>query len=172
MFRPASMLFATLMVSGNALAQSEHYLEVPVLDVQAEYRMERNPVEREVCWEEDQYERIDRGGRSRTGTIFGAIIGGVIGNQFGSGSGRRAATVAGAALGGSIGRDVDRQNRAPEGFRLVTREQCRIQRDFEEHSVPAGYRVTYEYDGRLYHTRTRQHPGDSLRIRVAVTPID
>ncbi|MEN1729751.1 MAG: glycine zipper 2TM domain-containing protein, partial [Pseudomonadota bacterium] len=159
MIRKASLLLATLLTGSTALASGDHYLEVPVLDVRPEYRVERTPIEREVCWEEDHYERIDRGRRSRTSTIFGAIIGGVIGNQFGSGSGRRAATVAGAALGGSIGRDIERQNRAPDGYRLVTREQCRIERDFEEASVPAGYRVTYEYDGRLYHTRTRHHPG-------------
>jgi uncharacterized protein YcfJ len=172
MFRRTSALIASLMVSGFASAGSGHYLEVPVVDVRPEYRIEHTPIEREVCWEEDHYQRIDRDRRSRTGTIVGAIIGGVIGNQFGSGNGRRAATVAGAALGGSIGRDVDRQNRAPDGYRLVTREQCRIERDYQEASVPAGYRVTYQYDGRLYHTRTLRHPGDTIRIEVSVRPVD
>jgi len=172
MFRSASVLIASLLTSGLASAGSDHYLEVPVVDVRPEYRIEQTPIEREVCWEEDHYERIDRGRRSRTGTIVGAILGGVIGNQFGSGNGRRAATVAGAALGGSIGRDVDRQNRAADGYRRVTREQCRIERDHQEQSVPAGYRVTYEYDGRLYHTRTRQHPGETIRVEVSVRPLD
>ena len=171
MSRKAPLIFTALMVSGFVQA-GDHYLEVPVVDVRPEYRTERTPVEHEVCWEEDHYERIDRGHRSRTGTIFGAIIGGVIGNQFGSGSGRRAATVAGAALGGSIGRDVDRQNRAPDGYRLVTREQCRIERDYREITVPSGYRVTYEYDSRLYHTRTTSHPGETLRVAVAVRPVE
>jgi uncharacterized protein YcfJ len=145
---------------------------VPVVDVRPEYRIEQIPIEREVCWEESRYERIDHVGRSRTGTTVGAIVGGVIGNQFGSGNGRRAATVAGAALGGSIGRDVDRRNRAPDGYRPVTREQCRIERDYQKASVPTGYRVTYQYHDRLYHTRTRQHPGDTIRVAVSVRPID
>jgi len=172
MFRPASLALSILLVSGIAQAGNELYLEVPVVDVRPEYRDQRTPVEREVCWEEDHYERIERRGRSRTGTVVGAIIGGVIGNQFGSGNGRRAATVAGAALGGSIGRDVDRQNRAPDGYRLVTREQCRVQRVYEETSIPSGYRVTYEYGGRLYHTKTQRHPGQTLRIQVAVRPVE
>jgi uncharacterized protein YcfJ len=160
------------LVTGLAQAGGDHFLEVPVLDVRPEYRLERTPIEREICWEEDRYVRVDRGRRSRTGTIFGAIIGGVIGNQFGSGNGRRAATVAGAALGGSIGRDVDRQHRGPDAYRPVTQERCRIERDVQESTVADGYRVTYEYGGRLYHTRTRQHPGERLRIRVAVSPAE
>lgn len=172
MFRVASLFVLLPLCSGLALAGNDHFLEVPVLDVRPEYRVERTPVERQVCWEEDRYARVERGQRSRTGTIFGAIVGGVIGNQFGSGNGRRAATVAGAALGGSIGRDIDRQNRDPDAYRVVSREQCRIERDYQETSVADGFRVTYEYAGRLYYTRTRHHPGDSLRIRVAVTPVE
>src|SRR6056297_180361 len=170
MYRTASFLVLLSLFSGPALAGGDHFLEVPVLDVRPEYRVERTPIEREVCWEEDRYARVDRGQRSRTGTLFGAIVGGVIGNQFGSGNGRRAATVAGAALGGSIGRDIDRQNRDPDAYRLISREQCRIERDYQETSIADGFRVTYEYAGRLYHTRTRHHPGETLRVRVAVTP--
>jgi uncharacterized protein YcfJ len=166
------LLILLPLLSSLAEAGSDHFLEVPVVDVRPEYRTEREPIEREVCWEEDRYVRVDRDHRSRTGTIVGAIVGGVIGNQFGSGNGRRAATVAGAALGGSIGRDIDRQNRHPDGYRLVTQERCRLERDYEERSYADGFRVTYEYGGRLYQTRTRHHPGETLRIRVAVTPVE
>lgn len=172
MNRTATLLLASFLLASTAEAGSDHYRTVPVVDVRPEYRIERSPIDREVCWEEDRYERVDRGRRSRTGTIFGAILGGVIGNQFGSGNGRRAATVAGVALGGSIGRDIDRQRGEPDGYRLVQHEQCRLERDYEERSVLSGYRVTYEYDGRLYHTRTHEHPGDEIRIRVEVTPLD
>ncbi len=171
MIRTASILLVSLMAASQVDAGGDHFRTVPVVDVRPEHRIERSPVEREVCWEEDRYERVDQGSRSRTGTVFGAILGGVIGNQFGSGNGRRAATVAGAALGGSIGRDADRRNREADGYRLVKQEQCRIDRDWTEREVITGYRVTYEYDGRLYHTQTRQHPGDTLRVRVAVTPV-
>mgnify|MGYP001069227215 CR=1 FL=1 len=172
MNRVISLLCLLPLFSGLAQAGNDHFLEVPVVDVRPEYRVERTPIEREVCWEEDHFARTERGHRSRTGTVFGAIIGGVIGNQFGNGNGRRAATVAGAALGGSIGRDIDRQNRPPDAYRRVTREQCRIERDYQDASINDGFRVTYEYAGRLYHARTQHHPGDTLRIRVAVTPAE
>jgi len=172
MYRIASLLFFLVFFSGLAEAGNDHFIEVPVVDVRPEYRVERTPIEREVCWQEERYARVDRGRRSRTGTIFGAILGGVIGNQFGSGSGRRVATVAGAALGGSIGRDIDRQNEEPDVYRGVERERCRIESDYQKASVADGFRVTYEYAGRLYHTRTRHHPGQTLRIRVAVTPVE
>jgi len=168
----ATLLLLLSLIGGTAQAAGDHYLEVPVVDVRPDFRIERTPIEREVCWQEDRYARVERGHRSRTGTVLGAIVGGVVGNQFGSGNGRRAATLAGAALGGSIGRDIDRQNREPDAYRRVAREQCRIERDYQEASVADGFRVTYEYAGRLYHTRTRRHPGNTLRIRVAVTPLE
>lgn len=172
MIRKSILLLAGVLTAGLAQAGGNYYQHARVVDVRPEYRVERTPINREVCWEEDHYVRVDQRRNSRTGTIAGAIIGGVIGNQFGGGNGKRAATAAGVLLGGSIGRDADRRNRGPESYRQVTREQCRIERDYREESVATGYRVTYEYDGRLYHTNTRQHPGDTIRVRVDVRPAD
>ena len=33
-----------------------------------------------------------------------------------------------------------------------------------------GYDVTYEYAGRMYHTRSDYNPGDRIRVRVDVRP--
>ncbi len=170
MINKSTVLLAGLLAAGLAQAGGNYYQHARVVDVKPEYRVERTPIDREVCWDEGHYIRVDQRRNSHTGTVLGAIVGGVIGNQFGSGNGKRAATAAGALLGGSIGRDADRRNRGPESYRHVTREQCRVERSYQETSVMSGYRVTYEFDGRLYHTRTRQHPGDTIRVRVNISP--
>ncbi|TVR97289.1 MAG: glycine zipper 2TM domain-containing protein [Wenzhouxiangellaceae bacterium] len=164
-------LFAgTLMLASLAQAGGVHYHHAPVVSVQAIYETVRTPVEREVCWEEQRYQRVDNRSRSHTPTVVGAIIGGVIGNQFGGGSGKRAATVAGAALGGSIGRDASRQSRGPDEYYPVRAERCTVQREFVEESRISGYRVAYEYGGQVHHTRTSHHPGDTIRLRVSASP--
>lgn len=167
----ATVLAATLMASG-AQAAGTSYFHAPVISAQPQYQTVRTPVNRQVCWEEQGYERHrSNQSSSATPTIVGAIIGGVVGNQFGGGSGNTAATVAGAALGGSIGRDVGRNNRGPDHYYPVTREQCSIQREYREETRINGYLVTYEHAGQHFTTRTNHHPGDSIRIRVSHTPV-
>jgi len=162
----AALVFATSLAHAGGV----HYQTVPVLEVEPRYTVTRTPVDRTVCWEETSYQRTADSRRSSTPTVVGAIIGGVIGNQFGGGSGKKAATVAGAALGGSIGRDAGRANQ-PGRYVPVSEERCTVQRDFEERNVISGYRVTYVYEGQTHQTTMRHHPGDSLRVRVSVTPV-
>jgi uncharacterized protein YcfJ len=153
-----------LGVAGTALAQPGpvHYIHAPVIEVRPIQATERVPVEREVCWQARERTRP----KSATGTIAGAIIGGVIGNQFGDGNGRRALTAAGAALGASIGHDASRR----PGYRVVDR--CEIQVDYETRSYTAGFDVHYEYNGEIFVTRTRHHPGDSIRLEIAARPAE
>lgn len=165
-----AILASAMLLAGAAHAGGVQYQYAPVVSVVPQYQVHRTPVDREVCWEEQAWERTPSSRSSATPTIVGAIIGGVVGNQFGSGSGRRAATAAGAALGGSIGRDVERSGRPPAQYYPVTSERCTVQRDWREDQRISGYRVSYEYDGEVYHTVTRHHPGDTIRVRVAVTP--
>lgn len=166
---PAAL--AGLMMTGIAHAGGTSYKYAPVVSSEPIYETQRRPVDREVCWEEQHYERAGGGSRSHTPTVVGAIIGGVVGNQFGGGNGKRAATAAGAVLGGSIGRDVGRRNQGSERYYPVVEEHCEIQRDYRSERVVTGYRVHYEYDNRIYETRTRHEPGDMIRVRVAVTPV-
>ena len=165
-----TILASALLLAGAAQAGSVQYHYAPVVSVKADYETVRTPVNREVCWEEQRYQRVETRQRSATPTIFGASVGGVIGNQFGGGSGKRAATVAGAALGGSIARDASRQSRGPDEYYPVSRERCTVQREFVEETRVSGYQVAYEFDGRVYHTHMREHPGDRIRLRVAVSP--
>ena len=162
------IMAASLAASSLALAGGSDFDTARVVDVEPIRELHRTPVDREVCREETVYVRERH--RSRTPTVVGAIIGGVIGNQFGSGSGRDAATAAGALLGGSIGRDASKERH--DRARPVTREHCRVERDWRERTVDRGYRVTYEYGGRLHRTTMDRHPGDTIRVRVSVDPLD
>ena len=170
MFARSLSIALLALTSGLAHAGGMSYQTVPVLEVEPRYSVTRTPIERTVCWDETTYQRVGGSSSSATPTIVGAIIGGVVGNQFGSGNGNRAMTAAGAALGGSIGRDAAR-SKGPARYTPVTEERCTIQRDFEERSVITGYRVSYLFDGQVHTTHMRHHPGDSIRVRVSVTPV-
>lgn len=162
------IMAATLAASGLAMAGGESYETARVVDVEPIREVHRTPVNREVCWEETVHVRERR--HSHAPTVVGAIIGGVFGSQFGSGSGRDAATAAGALLGGAIGHDA---SKARDGRAYpVTRERCDVERDWRERTVHGGYRVTYEYGGRLHRTTMAHHPGDTIRVRVSVDPLD
>ncbi|MFP6682277.1 MAG: glycine zipper 2TM domain-containing protein, partial [Gammaproteobacteria bacterium] len=105
--------------------------------------------------------------------IVGGIIGAVVGNQFGSGSGRDWATVAGTTLGASIGSDYNNRRHYTAGRSYTTNERsCRIVRDHQQEERADGYLVTYTYNGRRYKTRTENHPGDRIKVRLDVTPVE
>lgn len=165
-----SLLASLLLAAGLAQAGGTQYQYAPVVSVEPRFQTQRTPVDREICWEEQGYERVRSGNSSAAPTIVGALIGGVVGNQFGSGSGRRAATAAGAAVGGTIGHEIGRDGRRSTQYYPVTREQCSVQRDWREERVVSGYRVGYRHGGDVYYTNMRHHPGDHLRVRVTVTP--
>ena len=119
----------------------------------------------EECWNE----RIVRRSRaSRAGTIAGAVVGGVVGNQVGHGRDRAAATLAGSLLGAAIGRGISRRNEP----RYVTEERrCELVDSFETEERLVGYRVKYRYHGRTFVTRTREHPGERIPVRIGVRPV-
>lgn len=162
------IMATTLAASGLALAGGGSYEYARVVDVEPLREIQRTPVDREICREETAYVRERR--HSHAPTVVGAIIGGVIGSQFGSGRGRDAATAAGALLGGSIGHDASQARDG--GHYPVVRERCRVERDWRERTVDRGYRVTYEYGGRLHRTTMDHHPGEEIRVRVSVDPVD
>ena len=142
-------------------------------------RYVRVDVPRRECWEEEVYyedRRAHRSDRNSAGaTIAGGLIGGVIGRQIGGGSGRDAMTVAGAIVGSAVANSQARRNEQEyEQDRGETRvvERCRTRRESREEERIDGYQVTYVYDGREYTTRTKNDPGDTIKVRVAVTPIN
>ena len=44
--------------------------------------------------------------------------------------------------------------------------------DFQQEERADGYLVTYTYNGRQYETGAANHPGDKIRVRLAVTPVE
>ena len=121
------------------------------------------------CWTE----RVTRNDGYRRGSylapIAGGVVGGVIGNQFGRGRGKTALTVAGALLGTSIGH---KHNRAQREYRprVENVRRCETVDRNEQLEQLVGYRVKYRYEGQTYYTRTEEHPGKHIQVRVKVSP--
>jgi uncharacterized protein YcfJ len=156
-----------------------HYESATVTDVQPIVRVVQISSPREVCWDEQVRHTAYSGGgryRSHTPTVIGAIIGGVVGNQFGGGRGRTAMTVAGSLLGASVGRDAAfghrGKHRTASRTAYSTQRRCEIEEVVHEEERLEGYRVTYEYQGKAYVTRTDEDPGRTIKIRVQVNPVE
>lgn len=180
---PVSLL-ALAMISTAASAWDDNapeYDTARVVSVDPIIEQVDEPVSREVCWNEPveryepRYRYVDRRDRDNTGaTLLGALIGGAIGNNFGHGDGRRAATIAGAVIGGAIANDEARRPRYRDvGGRYVRDEErrCEVRTEYRSDERVVGYDVSYEYNGRIYHTRTDHHPGDSIRVEVQVAAV-
>lgn len=100
------------------------------------------------------------------GAIAGGVLGAVVGSRFGGGHGRDAATVAGAIGGTMIGQGMG--DGSPASPELVTTTQQNCQTVYEA-GPPAGYKVTYDYQGRLYTSILTSPPGAQLRLRKRIT---
>lgn len=123
----------------------------------------------EECWTEVVYREPRRRG-APAAALAGGVIGGLVGNQFGKGKGNTAATVVGGLLGASIANSVATDNRNGRGVREEVR-RCDTVNEVRYEERVNGYDVTYRYNGQLYHTRTQEHPGDRIALRVSVTPV-
>jgi len=126
------------------------------------YETVRTRVPQEVC---DGREVRD-GGNPTGGTVIGALVGAALGNQVGKGDGRDAATVAGAVVGGAIGRNADRNDGS------ASRSGCRVVESEREQRRVASYDVEYVHQGQTYMSRLPYDPGDRLRVRVSVQPVE
>jgi uncharacterized protein YcfJ len=167
---------ALLMTSAMAVTAGPHNHRfedtAKVIDVEPLYQtIEINHPER-YCWDED-VSYYEPGRKSYTGTLVGGLVGGVMANQIyqGRGKNRDAATLAGALLGGAIGHDLSRNQRQSH-LTTATERHCEVQDQttYEERLI--GYRVKYRYQGHIFTTRTKEHPGRRIPIRVGVDPMD
>ncbi|HUR40105.1 MAG TPA: glycine zipper 2TM domain-containing protein [Verrucomicrobiae bacterium] len=148
----------------------DHWDYARVVDVDPIYRDVRVREPREVCTEEPVTERVVHRGHAHPGAmLFGAVVGGVIGHQFGGGRGQDVATAAGAVIGASHAANrTDRGDRVTE--RTVYETRCERVHETRYVSRIEGYDVTYRYNGRLFYTRTDEHPGSRIRVRVDAEP--
>lgn len=129
-----------------------------VVSVEPAFDVKRIP--REACHEEMVERQVEPKDEKRVaGAVIGATIGGVLGNQVGSGSGRTAATVAGAAAGGYAGSKIQKQMQ--EGnTESVAQTRCTTVYDVER--TPAGFDVTWEFEGRQGVVRMDREPGERI----------
>lgn len=127
---------------------------------------------REQCWDEEVPVQVQsQGSGSMTGTIVGGLIGAAIGNAVGHhSSNKKVGAVAGGLLGASIGHDVSRSGQTEE--RYENRQRCDTVDEVSYEERIVGYDVTYRYGGQTRTTRLPQDPGNSLRVRVDVTPVE
>lgn len=167
----ATILATSTALAANGYSAESYVINAPVVDVNPMIEIVEVSTPREVCWNERVEHHVDDGPRGpKTSTIVGTVLGAAIGNNIAKGDDRKSARVAGALLGGAIGRDIGYRN--GRGRTVVSNERrCEIERVTHEEERISGYRVTYQYNGRTFVTRTDTDPGDTLRLRVSVTPI-
>lgn len=158
---------ATTLMMTAAVQAGSPTVQARVLESRPVYEDVRVPTEKEVCWQEQVRQRDHR---SHTPSLLGAVIGGAIGHQFGDGRGQDALTVAGALIGASAGRDIEHRRR--HRSQPYTVERCRLEQSHYYTEQLVGYDVRYEFDGRIYHTRTQRDPGRTLAIEVSHRPLE
>jgi uncharacterized protein YcfJ len=171
------LTIGTVLLTGamsvNAGPHGPHFEDTAkVIDVKPIYQTIEISNPERYCWDED-VSYYEPGRQNYTGTVLGGIVGGVMANQLyhGRGRGRDAATLAGTLLGGAIGHDLSKHQRQGQWVN-ATERQCEV-RDYttyEERVV--GYRVKYRYKGHVFTTRTQDHPGNRIPVRVGVVPAD
>ncbi|HUY04873.1 MAG TPA: glycine zipper 2TM domain-containing protein [Rhodocyclaceae bacterium] len=93
------------------------------------------------------------------GAVIGGLTGALLGSRFGGGNGKNATTIAGAVAGAMVGDRVGSADAGPQ-------QECHT---IYEAGPPAGYQVTYEYQGKLLTTTTAAPPGQFLRVRKLIT---
>lgn len=139
------------------------------------------PPARQQCYDRDADQGYTQGGGDAIGdgppratsggrigaTILGGVLGAVVGSSFGGGTGQVIGTAVGTAAGTAMGQSVYDDSHSTRGTVRV----CEPVADARIDGQVDGYEVTYEYAGRQYHTRTAYHPGDRIRVRVDVVPL-
>ena len=108
--------------------------------------------------------------RSVGGSILGGILGAAVGSQVGSGSGKTAATAAGAIAGAVIGDRTANANVQAGAVQEQAVKQCRMVDAYETRTT--GYNVEYDYRGRTYTNFMSYDPGQRIRLRVNVEPMN
>lgn len=170
LFSTLTSLFFGLILVSPTFAYGKHQRHneyAKVVDARPVYQRLAREVPQQSC----HYETVayrDSHKNSFTGTVVGGLLGATIGHELGhSKRNKDVAAVAGGLLGASIGRDISR-NKTPSSVHYRDERVCHTSYRTEYSQRLIGYDVTYRYHGRLYQTRTAQHPG--ARIPVDVRP--
>ncbi|WP_281560052.1 glycine zipper 2TM domain-containing protein [Thalassomonas sp. RHCl1] len=137
------------------------------------------------CWRRVSHHHSSSGhygGNEVAATVVGAVIGGTVGHVlFKKSDLKGVGTVAGAIIGGSVGNEIGHSNHSyrksrhshnHSGYHHAShRKVLHCSREYSSFEEISGYEVTYKYQGEIYHTRTRHHPGKKIKLRVTVDPV-
>ena len=180
-------LLITLPASARqSTKHSDAYTDyATVISSEPQYRTVRIETPERECWDEPVTVYQPRGGyRSTTPMILGGITGAAIGHQFdnghrhghrhGYGHGGNLGMVAGGILGVSVGRDIQNnyRSRQPRNATTHYETRCETHSTWREEERLDGYRVKYNYNGRVYHTMMDHDPGERFRVNVRVSPAE
>lgn len=145
-----------------------------VTQVQALIKKVKVSNPRRECWDEHSAKPINRHAsrEHNSDVIAGGIIGGIIGNQVGGSHNKDAATLAGALIGATVGHANSHQKHRPEKVEIEHQQRCKTQVDTRFENRSDGYRVTYRYRKKTFHTRMKHRPGKRIRIKIQVSLAD
>ena len=145
-----------------------------VINAQPVFAVVRVPREQQVCRDRPVRHRVAEN-RSPGPAIFGAILGGVIGNQLsrghghGHGSSRATATVAGATIGGIVASEIQ-YGKYPARYYTENARVCGTKTSWHNEQRVVAWDVSWKYQGRVYHSRMIERPGDRIPVRINVSP--
>lgn len=172
-FTRSRLLSMTVMcivaLPGLARDRQVSYDYGTVVDTKPIYETHRVEQPREECWTENVYRQPSAD--NSVGTVVGAVVGGALGNAVGhSKKNKQVGAIVGAVLGGTIGRSVSIRRKSQQS-RPSTEQVCRTYNDYYEEERLAGFLVRYRYNDETYTTRTKRDPGDTIKLRLSVTPV-
>lgn len=166
----AVLSLSLLPTSANARSYDKHHDYARVINVEPIIEQVRYNKPTEHCWDKQVRVQYRRHNDSYTDEIIGAVIGGAIGNATGKNkTNKRVQAAIGAALGATIAHDLSKPSYSNNHYR--TERHCEIRQNVEYHEQVSGYRVTYAFQGRTYHTRMSHRPGNRIKVRVQVEPV-
>lgn len=162
-----TLAFALPAFSSDYYDSHSHYQYARVVSASPVTRLVEVSEPRRECWHEVVTHRDDD--TNRLGLVIGGVLGGILGNEVGDGDEEEIAIVVGTILGAGIGREfADRDDR----IYTTTERRCRTTYEHYTESRTIGYRVSYRYHGLEYVTRMDHYPGERLRVRVDITPVE
>lgn len=162
-----TLIASALCLGALPLAQAAEYEEFGrVVRVTPQVEQVNRP--RQEC--RNEYVQVpQQQQRGVGGSIVGGLVGGLLGNQVGGGTGRTVATAAGAIAGAVAGDRMENSGNTGGAMQEQQVRQCRT----VDHWVSQnnGYEVTYDYRGRNYTTMMSYDPGERIKLRVSVEPM-
>jgi uncharacterized protein YcfJ len=162
-------LTAGLLLANSTLAGPGYSSYAKVTRAQPIYQTVTQRVPQQSCHIETvAYHQPGR--NASTATVMGGLIGAAIGNELGhSKRNKQVGAVAGGLLGAAIASDASRSGPS-SSTRYRDEQVCHTSYHTQHTRELVGYDVSYRYQGKHYHTRTAQHPGDRIRVNVDVRP--